>query len=184
MNKQSMIILGGAILLSAAILVLGESRYATPKPAPEHPGTAIDDRAFLLNMIPHHQEAVDTANEVLERGGVIPEVKTLAENIIDAQEREIASMKQWYEDWYGEPYRYTGGYQPMMRELETLSGKEIDLAFTNDMWMHHMGAIHLAQAVLQNTQRPELKTMGNNILIVQRNEMIEMQEILTNNAHE
>ena len=59
------------------------------------------EREFLTGMIPHHQEAVDTAIEVVERGGSTPEIKALAENIIIAQELEIAEMKQWHLDWYG-----------------------------------------------------------------------------------
>lgn len=184
MNKTAALILGGALLLAAIIVAVGGNRNVSVEPMRGHMQEAIDDKAFLVNMIPHHQEAVDTANEVLERGGVIPEVKTLAENIIEAQEREIADMKTWYETWYGEPYSYSGGYQPMMRELADLSGKELDLIFTNDMWMHHMGAIHLAQAVLQNTDRPELIKMGNDILVIQRQEMMQMQQILAEHSND
>jgi len=96
------------------------------------------EREFIAGMIPHHQEAVDTAREVIARGGTTPVIKQLVENIVTAQEAEIAEMKVWYETWYKEPYKDNGTYSPMMRELSTLSGKELDRVFLEDMIMHHM----------------------------------------------
>lgn len=177
----------GAVVIVALLITLAVTLGGNKATSPEQDMMAmeshddmdvVDDKTFLLHMIPHHQEAVDTANEVLERGGVLPEVEELVENIIVAQEKEIADMKAWYQEWYGEEYQDAGVYEPMMRELAGLSGKELDLVFTEDMWMHHMGALHMADAVLKTTDRPELKTLGNNILITQREEMLLMQEIL------
>jgi uncharacterized protein (DUF305 family) len=139
------------------------------------------DEEFLLQMIPHHQEAVDTAKGVLERGGEIEVVKTLVQNIITAQEKEIADMKKWYLEWYGKEYADDGSYDHMMRDLSSYSGRDLDLIFTNDMIMHHMGAIHMAINVLDFTEREELKTLGNNILQTQRQEIFLMQEILAKN---
>lgn len=52
------------------------------------------DADFVLGMIPHHQGAIDMAKIVLEHGKD-PEIKKLAEEVVRAQESEIAFMKAW-----------------------------------------------------------------------------------------
>ena len=137
------------------------------------------EKEFITEMIPHHQEAVDTAKEVLARGATTPEIKTLVQNIITAQEKEIADMKAWYQTWYGTPYQPSGNYKPMMRDLESLSGQAIDKAFLEDMVMHHMGAIMMAQSVQQYIEHNEIKTLTEAIISSQSTEIKLMQQLYT-----
>lgn len=136
------------------------------------------EREFLEGMIPHHQEAVDTAKEVIERGGTTPEIKALVENIVVAQEKEIADMKSWYEAWYGVPYTDNGKYRPMMRELENLSGSALDKVFLEDMIMHHMGAIMMARSVQPYVEHSEIETLTKAIVSTQSEEIVEMRQML------
>ena len=54
------------------------------------------DVAFVRGMIPHHQSAIDMAKVVQEYGDD-DQTKRWAAEIIAAQEREIAEMKEWLE---------------------------------------------------------------------------------------
>ena len=56
--------------------------------------TGNPDVDFAQGMIPHHQGAINMANVVLKYGKD-PEMKKLAEEIIKAQDTEIAFMKGW-----------------------------------------------------------------------------------------
>lgn len=136
------------------------------------------EQEFVSGMIPHHQEAVDTATEVLARGGTTEDIRILAEGIIAAQEREIVLLKQWHQDWYGQAYTETGTYQPMMRELSSLSGADLDRRFLEDMIPHHMGAIMMAESVRPFIEHTEITDMADAIMETQSAEITQMYELL------
>jgi uncharacterized protein (DUF305 family) len=54
------------------------------------------DVAFACGMIPHHQAAINMAEAELEYGDD-PEMKELAQAIIDAQSKEIEQLTTWIE---------------------------------------------------------------------------------------
>lgn len=60
------------------------------------------DKAFIDAMIPHHQGAVSMARMALRRAEH-PEVRKMAQNIIETQQAEIDQMRRWRKAWYGAP---------------------------------------------------------------------------------
>lgn len=56
--------------------------------------TGRPDEDFVLMMMPHHRGAVDMARVEL-RYGKDPALRKMAEDIVAAQEKEIAEMKDW-----------------------------------------------------------------------------------------
>ena len=135
----------------------------------------LSERKFLDEMIPHHQEAIDTASLLVTKGDN-PEIKKLAQAIVDGQQKQVIDMKAWYKNWYGVDYKSDGTYKPMMRSnLSTLSGNALDRAFLEDMINHHMGALMMGQTVVPNLQHKEMVDLVKNIAEIQSSEVISMR---------
>lgn len=56
------------------------------------------DKAFLSQMIVHHESAIKMATEAKMKAKR-DEIKNLANDIISAQEKEISQMKEWQKMW-------------------------------------------------------------------------------------
>lgn len=78
-RRMNTLILAGSVALFAAALFGVRNQVF------------IDDKRFMQSMIPHHSIAILVSKNADLKD---PEVKKLAQGIIDAQEREIAQMKQ------------------------------------------------------------------------------------------
>jgi uncharacterized protein (DUF305 family) len=59
------------------------------------------DRAFIDEMIPHHEAAIEMARTASENTSN-PEIRELASGIVRLQESEIAQMTEWRREWYPE----------------------------------------------------------------------------------
>ena len=57
------------------------------------------DITFAMQMVAHHEQAVEMAKMVLDKDGVDPRVTELAENIKDTQGPEIDTINGWLESW-------------------------------------------------------------------------------------
>jgi uncharacterized protein (DUF305 family) len=66
------------------------------------------DRAFIDEMVGHHEGAVRMAEVVLDRTDD-SQLRDLSETIIEDQRREIAQMKEWRTRWYGDTPDAEGG---------------------------------------------------------------------------
>ena len=58
------------------------------------PGTGDADRDFAAAMIAHHEGAIEMAEILLEHGRD-PDLRALAEEIIEVQKREIEFLQEW-----------------------------------------------------------------------------------------
>ena len=135
------------------------------------------ERDFLEHMIPHHQEAVETAKIIVARSNNA-DVKELAQAIVAAQETEITNMKDWYQTWYGSEFKADDQYHAMMTDLSAKSGAELDRAFLEGMIEHHLDAVNQAQAVARFATHEEIRTLITNIAETQTAEIVTMRVLL------
>ena len=139
---------------------------------------ASTEEEFIANMIPHHQEAVDTASIIVAKTENT-ELKKIAENIVSAQKTEIALLGSWMKAWYPNSTLKVS-YMQMMRDISKLSGHDLDDVFMEDMIKHHEWAVHMAEEVLEVSQRPEIVKMANDIIRSQNAEIAKFKELLEN----
>ncbi|MBE9013617.1 DUF305 domain-containing protein [Pseudanabaenaceae cyanobacterium LEGE 13415] len=59
------------------------------------------DLRFIDAMIPHHQGAIDMANDALQKSKR-PDIQKLSTAIVTSQQAEIEQMKQWRKAWYNQ----------------------------------------------------------------------------------
>jgi len=155
------------------------------------PADADFDLRFIDAMTPHHQGGVVMAKEAQQKSKR-PEIKTLAANIIKAQAKEIAEMKQWRQAWYPKapttPMAFDsqmGHAMPMttaqMRSMMMTmnlgaADGQFDLRFLNAMIPHHDGAVVMAKDALSKSKRPEIKQLAQAIIKSQTAEIAAMKQ--------
>lgn len=134
------------------------------------------EEEFIVRMIPHHQEAVDTSMIIVAKTEN-KELKVIAQGIIDAQKKEITQLNWWLKSWYPTS-TMKGEHSAMMRDLTKLSGHELDDAYMEDMVKHHEWAIDMAQEVLEVSQKPEIVQLAKNIIASQKSEIETFKKML------
>lgn len=144
------------------------------------------DKDFIANMIAHHQGAIDMA-KLAQTNAKHSELRTMANEIVSAQESEIADMKQWQSDW-GYPSTSAENMQDhsamgmmdemsgMMGALEGKTGDDFDKAFLEQMIMHHQSAIDMAIPAETNAAHQEVKVLARDIIIAQSAEIDQMKQ--------
>ena len=141
------------------------------------------DRAFVAEMIPHHEGAVEMA-EIAQERGQSPFVKQLAEDIIRTQKQEITELRSEDEqlaDAGVEKGKLGGGHSTMGMGEDAASLKTadpFDRAFLEMMLPHHSSAVAMAKTELARGEDPELKALAQKIIDAQEREIRAMRQQL------
>ena len=171
---------GAGLAVGAAIWAGGDHGSDSSEMSTAHGSggmmmTSLDEQSFLEQMVPHHESAVEMATMALEKG-TRPQVRQLAQEIIDAQEAEIAQMRDWHQEWYGTELQADTAMEMDMADLEGATGPDFDRMFLRMMIAHHASAIMMADAVTMDDPRAEVATLASEITAAQSKEIGQMQE--------
>jgi len=188
-------------LAAALAACAGRSRTAGPVPEAEagnavaervradsirRPYTATDIR-FMTHMIGHHAQAVLIAGWAPTHGAG-PAILRLAERIVNAQQDEIATMRQWLTD-RGQPGHPPGHAMAMpgmltevqLRELDAARGEAFDRLFLTSMIQHHRGAVSMVRDLLATPGAARDETVfkfANDVSADQTTEIARMEAML------
>ncbi|WP_233255561.1 DUF305 domain-containing protein [Naasia lichenicola] len=147
------------------------------------------DVTFAMDMIPHHQQAVEMADMILAKDGIDADVIDLATRIKAAQDPEIITMTSWLSIW-GEMMNSsdmsdmrTMGENGMMSSddmnaLDKATGDEATRLFLEGMTTHHKGAITMAQTEISDGENPDAIELAKTIVEDQTAEIDEMSSLL------
>lgn len=168
-----------AVISVPAVFILNRTAPENTEPAKiVSPNKLVySDEQFILGMVPHHQEAIDSSIELLAIA-TDPDVRAVAQDIITAQIDEVNSMKEWYTEWYQKDYRDDGKYKLMMRSPQGLTARQAEAEYISDMIGHHEHAVLMAQDLLSFSNRPELRLLSENVIATQTTEILSLKTML------
>lgn len=133
---------------------------------------SFSDKAFLSAMIPHHEAAVEMANDAL-KNGKDAQVKQWAEAVVADQQAEIKQMHEWLAAMSGEDGKAAGMMKDSMQSMMgTPMNQDPDINFVSMMIGHHASAVEMAVSAVIASKDANVIKLGNAIVRAQLDEII------------
>ena len=140
---------------------------------------------FLDTMAMHHKMAMHMAG-LVESNSSNQALKDMAKKMIADQEKEIAQLKTWKEQWYvGKPEAVNMKMVGMAASMKGMSheklmsakGEAFDRIYIDMMTQHHEGAVKMAQAASPKLKHAEAKEFAKMVVDKQTKEIAQMAEM-------
>jgi uncharacterized protein (DUF305 family) len=152
------------------------------------PGEGSPEVTFARDMSAHHDQAVEMAMILRDRA-VDEELRTIALDVVLTQQAQSGMMQGWLQVW-GLPISGSGarmgGQGEMMgmasyadiQALQSLPPAKMETRFLQLMIRHHQGGVMMAEAALNQTDRPEVELLATAIVNAQQSEISAMESML------
>lgn len=193
--RRAVLILG---TLAAVVLAFTGYVVGVLTTNDKRPGDASPEAGFARDMMTHHSQAVEMAMLAFKRGAS-EEVQTVGYDIATSQSDQIGIMRGWLQQWRldptgpdramawmpGSPPLDAEGLMPGMASkaeltrLRAATGPEFDILFCQLMLRHHVGGIHMADAVLDTTRQDLVRQLAQQIKNAQSAEVELFRQLLT-----
>jgi uncharacterized protein (DUF305 family) len=179
------------LLLTYAAGVASAGLYAPGEDSPE--------AGFSRDMSLHHGQAVEMGMLAYQRA-TNAEVRHEGYDIALTQQSQIGTMKAWLDKWHvsrastkppmswmpgGAKELSADGRMPGMASdeeltrLNTVTGKDFDILFCQLMIRHHLGGIHMADAILQVSGNADVRSLAESMKAGQQTEITIFTNLLT-----
>ena len=159
----------------------GMMSSSAPAAATEHNEA---DTMFAQGMIPHHEQAVEMSEMMLQKKDIPASVTDLATRIKAAQAPEIETMTGWLKTWNESATSGAGHSMDGMmgdddlKQLQSAQGTAAARLFLTQMVAHHQGAIMMAQTEMSQGLNADAIKLSKDIATAQEAEIKEMQDLL------
>jgi len=147
------------------------------------------DKAYLTDMIAHHQGALNMASQARELA-TKAEIRSLADAILTSQATEVQQMMDWQQEWNysatdssnphaGHMMQSSGSMGDDMADMEAklngLSGQAYDQEFLKQMILHHQQAVDMSKYADTNAKHQEVKDLAQAVITAQEKEIADMK---------
>lgn len=143
---------------------------------------------FIVQMIPHHQAAIEMSENILKYTTLVP-LQEIAQNIITEQTKSIENMRKIEcecsecinpkSDICLYQRRVNQIMQTMFHGMENaVTTNNINADFMREMIPHHRGAIEMSRNALQYDICGGLRPILNAIITSQQKGIMQMQQLL------
>lgn len=144
------------------------------------------DLQFIDTMSMHHQHGIDMAKLAVSKAHNA-ELRELAGKMASDQQKDIAQLKGWRDQWYPKrpkamnmqmPGMSHSSHEEMMKKmsehmskLKKASGHEFDMAFIEMIIPHHQTGIEMSRDALQKAEHSELKAFAQKTIDEQQKDI-------------
>jgi len=164
----------------------GGAATSAPSTSSSKTGFNDTDVRFTQKMLPHHMQAARNA-EIEIAMGADPEVKAIAQKILDTQTREIEQMQGFLKK-FGAPELPAPADQQAVWDKNTADLRAAatpaarDVVFLTNMVPHHAAAVPMTQNEIDLGTFPEAITLAEQIKKTQRMEIMQMNMLIRTRA--
>jgi uncharacterized protein (DUF305 family) len=157
------------------------------------------DQLYIDMMVPHHESIIALAQVARDRL-TDARLQAIADTIVTDQTREIEQLRGYRDMFYGDPRPMPMDEQMMAMMMEQMPGigdiasmqmlmdpntlvatfcraDDPDLAFIDLVIPHHEMAIQASEAVVDRATHEEIRTIAQNVIAAQQQEVTELQTI-------
>lgn len=189
-----LVLVVAAVAVGYRVGASGSSDQGAPPPVPSTLKPQPVDVGFAMDMMEHHDQAVQMSLLALANGTTQP-VRSLATSIIADQRREMGVLDQFLRDrgittidphrtvmtWMGEPTahdRMPGLATPdQIVALTNAQGPEVDRLFLDLMLEHHRGGVHMAEYAAAHAETQFVRDLAGRMATAQNHEITDLTQL-------
>jgi uncharacterized protein (DUF305 family) len=194
-SRRTLVVLGvlGAVVLLGLGFLAGYWGPILTAPGDDSP-----EAGFARDMSTHHRQAVHMAMVEYDRGQDST-VRRIGYDIATTQQYQVGMMEGWLRDWRlpsttdkaqmawvpgGKGMLQADGRMPglasrdELARLEKATGKDADILFCQLMLRHHLGGIHMIDAVLDLSDNDQVRELAEQMRQAQQGEIEALRELL------